>query len=220
MKLLRIDSSARGKSVSRQLTEAFVAAWRKQCPDGEIIRRDLISSAIPSISDEWVTAARTEPAKRGSADRQVLALSDELIGELDAANLILIGAPMYNFTISAPLKAWIDQIVRPGKTVQYGPGGQKGLLDGKKVVVVASRGGAYSDGAARSGLDYQESYLRKILAFIGLTDVTFIHAENQLRPDQADPSRDAALKKIDEFVGFTPWTSIGNGQAARTSNPS
>lgn len=219
MKLLRIDSSAREKSVSRQLTEAFVAARKERYPDGEVVNRNVVSLVVPAITDVWVAAARTDPAKRTSAELEALALSDELIGELEAADIILIGAPMYNFAISAPLKAWIDQIVRPGRTVEYGAQGPKGLLEGKKVVVLTARGGAYSDGAERSRLDYQEPYLRAILAFIGLTDVTFIHAENQLRRDQAELAREAALKKINDFVGLIPWGSMGRAQIASTSDP-
>ena len=95
----------------------------------------------------------------------------------------MIGAPMYNFSISSPLKSWIDQVVRLGKTVSYGPNGPQGLLAGKRVVVITSRGGAYEKGTEREAFDFQEPYLRHIFAFIGLTDVAFVHAENQGKPD-------------------------------------
>jgi FMN-dependent NADH-azoreductase len=100
---------------------------------------------------------------------------------------------MYNFTISAPLKAWIDQIVRVGRTVLFGPNGPQGVLKGKKAVVITSRGGAYRPGTPTASYDYQEQYLRHILAFIGLTDLIFIHAENQKPGDLAEPARAAAL---------------------------
>jgi|SRR5262250_160896 len=124
MKLLRVGSSAREKSVSRQLAEAFVIAWKKQCPEGEIVRRDLAATVIPAINDEWVAAARLDPTKCSPEANRILGLSDELIIELEAANVVLIGVPMYNFTISAALKGWIDQTVRPGRTVQYSAQGQ------------------------------------------------------------------------------------------------
>jgi FMN-dependent NADH-azoreductase len=200
MKLLQIDSSARLSSVSRQLTGSFVKAWTRDNPKAELIRRDLAATELTPITDEWLQAAYQSPDKRTREQRQVLALSETLIDELVAADIIVIGAPMYNYTISAPLKAWIDQIVRPGRTVAYGPGGPKGLLTGKKVFVLTARGGAYSNGSLRARYDYQEPYLRMILAYIGLTDVTFIHAENQQRPDQAQQSREAALEQIAEFV--------------------
>ena len=124
-----------------------------------------------------------------------LSTSDQLIDELRAADTIVIGAPMYNFSISSPLKAWIDQIVRIGKTFVSGPNGPRGLLEMKKVIVITARGGAYEKGTAREAFDFQEPYLRHILGFIGLTDVTFIHAENQSR-DQAAASLESAAERI------------------------
>jgi FMN-dependent NADH-azoreductase len=126
MKLLHIDSSARLSSVSRQLTASFVSEWMRENPEGEVIRRDLASTVLPPITDEWLQAAYQSPDKR-TQQRQVLVLSEALTDELIAADIIVIGAPMYNYTISASLKAWIDQIVRAGKTVAFGPGGAKGL---------------------------------------------------------------------------------------------
>jgi len=102
---------------------------RTSVRNGEIVSRDLSASVIPAIGDEWVTAAKTDPGQRTPSDRQVLALSDGLVDELEAAKIILIGAPMHNFTISAQLKAWIDQVVRPGRTVAFGPEGAKGLRE-------------------------------------------------------------------------------------------
>jgi FMN-dependent NADH-azoreductase len=112
---------------------------------------------------------------------------------------VVIGAPMYNFSIPASLKAWIDQIVRIGKTFGYGPNGPRGLLGEKKVVVITARGGAYEKGTAAEAFDFQEPYLRHILGFMGLTDVTFIHAENQAR-EEAGASLAAAVELIAEIV--------------------
>ena len=106
---------------------------------------------------------------------------------------------MYNFSISSSLKAWIDQIVRVGKTISYGPNGPQGLLAEKKVVVITSRGGAYEKGTAREAFDFQEPWLRHVLGFIGLTDVTFIHAENQAR-EQAAVSFAAVAERIGRIV--------------------
>ena len=123
-----------------------------------------------------------------------------MIEELRAAETIVIGAPMYNFSISSPLKAWIDQIVRIGKTFSYGSNGPRGLLEMKKVVVITARGGAYEKGTATEAFDFQVPYLRHILGFIGLTDVTFIHAENQSR-EQAPASFGAAVERIAGLLG-------------------
>lgn len=119
MTLLRTDSSARRNSVSRQLTEEFVTAWRKENPHGKVIERDLANTALPLITDEWMLAAYSDPATLTPAQRETLAISDHLIDELLAADAIVIGAPMYNLTISAALKAWIEQIVRAGRTVLW-----------------------------------------------------------------------------------------------------
>ena len=146
MKLLRIDSSARRNSVSRQLTQRFVEAWQKENPSGEVIERDLVTTHLPLITDEWTLAAYSDPARLTPAQRETLSVSETLIEELLAADTIVIGAPMYNLTVSAPLKAWIDQIVRIGRTVHYGPNGPDGVLKGKKVVVLTSRGGSFRPG--------------------------------------------------------------------------
>jgi FMN-dependent NADH-azoreductase len=191
MKLLQIDSSARTSSVTRRLTTRFAEEWRKNQPDGEVIQRDLSATALPLITDEW-SATHLDDSKLTPAQRSYLSTSDALIEELAAAETVVIGAPMYNFSIPSSLKAWIDQIVRIGKTVGYGPNGPQGLLTRKKVVVITSRGGAYEKGTAKEAFDFQEPYLRHILGFIGLTDVTFIHAENQAREEAAAFFADAA----------------------------
>src|SRR6266853_2048016 len=138
MKLLKIDSSARPSSVTRRLTAKFAEEWRKKHPDGEVIQRDLSATAIPQITDDW-SATQIEDSKLTPAQRSYLSISDELIEELKAADTIVIGSPMYNFSIPSSLKAWIDQVVRIGKTRAYGPNGGQGLLERKKVVVISSR---------------------------------------------------------------------------------
>ena len=200
MKLLRIDSSARRNSVSRQLTGRFVEAWQQEHPDGTVIERDLATTALPHITDEWVHAVHSDPATLTTEQKLVLQLSDELVEELVQADAIVIGAPMYNFAIPAPLKAWIDQIVRVGKTVLFAAGGPQGILKGKEVYVVTSRGGAFRPGTPSERFDHQEPYLRHILAFIGLTDVTFIHAENQKPGEQAEVAKAAAIAQIRDLT--------------------
>src|SRR4029077_2271577 len=133
MKLLQIDSSARTSSVTRRLTTRFTEKWRKNHPDGEVIQRDLPAPALPLITDDW-SATRLEDSKLTPAQRSYLSTSDALIEELAAADTVVIGAPMYNFSIPSSLKAWIDHVVRIGKTVGYGPNGPQGLLTRKKVV--------------------------------------------------------------------------------------
>jgi len=154
---------------------------------------------IPPVTDDW-GATRLEASELTSAQRAYLSTSDQLIEELRSADTIIIGAPMYNFSISSSLKAWIDQIVRIGKTLGYGPDGPRGLLEAKEVMVITARGGGYEKGTLTEAFDFQAPYLRHVLGFIGLTNVTFIHAENQLR-EQAAASFDAAEEKMIAALG-------------------
>src|ERR1700719_1170985 len=194
MKLLRIDSSARSSSVTRQLTAKFVEEWKKNHPAGEVVQRDLATTVLPHITDDWA-GAHLDPSQLTPAQRTYLSTSDQLIEELQAADTIVIGAPMYNFAIPSSLKAWIDQVVRMGKTFAYGPNGRQGLLGEKKVIVITSRGGAYEKGTSAEKFDFQEPYLRHIFGFVGVTDVTYIHAENQSR-EEAGPRLAAAAEEI------------------------
>jgi FMN-dependent NADH-azoreductase len=145
MKLLQIDSSARAGSVTRRLTSTFAKEWRTNHPTGEVIERDLSTTILPLITDDW-SATYIESSKLSPSHRNYLSTSDALIEELQAADTIVIGAPMYNFAVPSLLKAWIDQIVRMGKTFAYGAQGRQGLLGDKKVFVITARGGAYEKG--------------------------------------------------------------------------
>jgi FMN-dependent NADH-azoreductase len=198
MQLLQIDSSARTSSVTRRLTARFAEEWKENHPDGEVIYRDLSATALPLITDDW-GAAHLEESKLTAAQRSYLSTSNELIEELQAADKVVIGAPMYNFSIPSSLKAWIDQVVRMGKTFSYGPNGRRGLLGKKSVVVITARGGAYEKGTTSEAFDFQEPYLRHILGFLGLTDVTFIHAEKQAG-EEAGTSLAAAAERIGEIA--------------------
>ncbi|HZD51363.1 MAG TPA: FMN-dependent NADH-azoreductase [Silvibacterium sp.] len=182
--LLVIESSPRPASVSTSLTQKFAAEWQQKNPGGKVIIRNLFSQPAPFVSEAWIAASFTPADHRSAEQKKALEISDEYIGELIAADTIVIGAPMHNFSISAPLKAWIDQIVRPGRTFSVGEGGYKGLLDAEKKVIVASaRGGEYDGDYAF--LDHQTPYLKTILGFIGLTDVHFAVANNQSRGPEA-----------------------------------
>ena len=199
MRLLRIDSSARGTSVTRKLTGAFAGAWKRENPEGEVLERDLSATPLLHITDDWA-ATYADAGKITKSHQEYLSMSDELTAELMSADVIVLGAPMYNLTISWELKAWIDQVVRIGKTITYGPSGPKGLLQGKKTVVITSRGGSYSTDPLAPNFDFQEAYLRRILGFMGLTDVIFIHAENQRRGGQAEAALAAAADRVEQVA--------------------
>jgi FMN-dependent NADH-azoreductase len=175
--LLIVNSSARSNSVSRRLTRHFAEQWRHGNPGGRTIERDLSAEPLSFIDEAWIQAIYTLPAQRTPEQQQILAMSDALIDEILAADVILLGVPMYNFSIPASLKAWIDLIVRAGRTFKYGDTGPKGLVPAdKKVLAIVTRGGAYGEG---SPADFQVPYLRHMLGFIGLIDVTVIEADRQ-----------------------------------------
>ncbi|MFN4025530.1 MAG: FMN-dependent NADH-azoreductase [Hyphomonas sp.] len=173
--LLVINSSANtGVSVSRILIEEAVSQILKAAPGTKVVRRDLGRDPVPHLSTANLAGVRGTPASAGELATR--ALSDTLIAELKAADTIVIAAPMYNFSVPTSLRGWFDFVLRAGETFRYSEAGPEGLLKGKKVIVLTSRGGLYSEGPAKAA-DFQEPYLRHLLGFIGITDVTFIHAE-------------------------------------------
>jgi FMN-dependent NADH-azoreductase len=198
--VLVLTSSALGDaSVSNQLVQAIVAKLRRRDPDLRVTRRDLGSSPIPHLTpDSASILLGTAPANAGQA--AALALSDELVAELKAADTLVIGAPMYNFGIASTLKAWFDHVLRGGVTFRYGETGPVGLLLGKRAIVIESRGGMYSEGPARE-MDAQEPHLRVLLNFIGITDVTFVRAEGlALGPARREQGMAAAQSQVDGVV--------------------
>jgi FMN-dependent NADH-azoreductase len=174
--LLNIQSSPRGgNSVSRTLSHEFVTAWLRNHPDGKVVHRDLAESHLPYVGIPWITGIFL-PADKHTADmREALKVSDELIAEIFDADEILIGAPMYNFTVPANLKAWIDLIVRP-RVTHSGPPERKGLVTGKGCRIIIASGGTYDEGLPAAASDYESGYLRRVLALIGITDVEVILA--------------------------------------------
>lgn len=176
MKLLHLDSSILGdNSASRALSAAIVARLRGDTPGLEVLHRDLAGEhALPHLD-----GASLAKADATEAARSARALEDFL-----AADVLVIGAPMYNFGIPSQLKAWIDRVMVAGKTFRYTEKGPEGLAGGRKVVIASSRGGFYGDDSGRAHLDFQEDYLRQVFGFIGVNDVEFVRAEGiGLGPD-------------------------------------
>ena len=175
--LLHIDSSPLyGRSVSRQLTSAFVAQWKSSNPNGTVIDRDLNATSIPPVNAEWVGAVYTPEETRTPQQKDLLSLSDSLLAELFQADQYVFGVPMHNFGVPSVLKLWIDQITRVGKTFSYADGTPKGLLLGKKATFILATGGIYDAGTQMESFNFVEPYLRSVFGFQGLTDVTFITA--------------------------------------------
>nr|WP_305089167.1 FMN-dependent NADH-azoreductase [Massilia sp. YIM B04103] len=180
-----INSSVRSSgSLSRQLSAEFIAKWRAANPGDSIVERDLAAQPVPHLSEEMMGAFFTAPEQRNAAQAAVVKTSDALVAELFAADVIVIGAPMYNFSISSTLKAWIDHIARAGLTFKYTENGPLGLVQGKKVYVFTASGGVYSEGPG-SGFDFLSTYLRAALGFLGMSDIRFIQAEGVAGGEQA-----------------------------------
>lgn len=187
--LLQINTSIySGEGQSTRLANEFVAGWRARNPGGRVIVRDLAREPVPHIDASRFAAFLAKPEQRNAQQRAVVNYSDALIAELELANVIVLGLPMYNFAVPSTLKAYFDHVARAGVTFRYTEAGPVGLLTGKKAYVFATRGGLY----AGTPLDTETAYVRDFLRFIGITDVRFVHAEGLAI---SEASRNGALAK-------------------------
>ncbi len=194
--LLAILASPRGDySVSTALTHSFVEAFQAAHPSTTVVVRDLYKMDMPFVDLPWIAGAYTPPETHSEESKRALAISDKLIAELNAADHIVIGTPMYNFTTPAILKAWIDHIVRLNVTfnAQY-----EGLVKGKKATILIASGGVYSPGSQLASYNAESTYLKQILGFIGITDVTVLLAGGTSAIDRGNASREEILAQ------FTP----------------
>ena len=171
-KLLVVETSPRGDySISRNMTRRFVAEWQAANPSGAVIERDLMETHLPFVTAPWLQAYFTPPQQHSGEMKEALRLSDELVGEILAANHIVIATPVYNYNVPAALKAWVDHIVRKGMTLGFDG---VGLVTGKKATVLLASGGIYTEGSPIRDRNIASQYLRLILNVIGITDVTMI----------------------------------------------
>jgi FMN-dependent NADH-azoreductase len=196
--LLVIQSATRGTgSHSRKLVEATVERLVSE-GDVEVRVRDLVEEPVPHVHDEYVKAIRTPIAEHTDAHRETLGLSEKLIEELFWADLVIIGVPMYNFGIPSVLKAYLDQVVRSGRTFQSTPEGLKGLLTGRRAIVIGARGGVYEGAAA--ALDFQLPYLKRILGLIGM-EVEAVSIDGTARGDDVwSKSTDGASEQLRTLI--------------------
>lgn len=197
MTLLHIDSSPlAGASASRQLTAAIVAAAQEADPALAVVYRDLAAAPPAHLGGDALAPRGLSADQLTEAQKAEAAVTEELIAEFLAADVIVVGAPMYNFSIPSQLKAWIDRVAAAGRTFKYTEAGPVGLAGGKTVIVASTRGGLYSEGPA-SAMDHQESYLKTVFAFLGITDVRFVRAERlSMGTDLRAQAMDAALAGI------------------------
>lgn len=177
-KLLHIDSSILGgNSVSRQLTAQIVASWRVAHPATEVSYLDLAVDTPSHLSAESLGFRMPAEATLSEVQKRENAISEALVSQLLAADVIVVGAPLYNFSIPSQLKAWIDRVAQAGRTFTYTDKGPVGLATGKTVIVASTRGGVYSTSDAGNAMEHQESYLKTVFGFMGMTDVRFVRAE-------------------------------------------
>jgi len=194
MKLLHIDASILGaNSASRQLSAAIVDNLKKGAADLSVTYRDLAKDPLMHLSGEHLAAAQGAVPETAAVQSD-LAASQAVLAEFLAADVIVIGAPMYNFTISSQLKAWIDRILVAGKTFRYGANGAEGLAGDKRVIVAISRGGLYGPGAPAAPLEHVETYLRGVFGFVGVKNLEIVLAEGlMIGPDQRQKAMEDAL---------------------------
>ena len=202
MNILIVSSSANGEaSVSGGLAARFADSVRAHSPAAAIVLRDVGAEPLPHLTAHTVAAIKGQPVT--AAELEARALSDSLVAELQAADVIVIASPMYNFGMSSTLKSWFDHVLRAGLTFRYTADGPEGLLKGKKAVVIESRAGFYSDGPA-AAMDGQEPHIRILLGFMGVTDVTFVRAEKlAFGPDAAEAAIAEAGEALGVFAGET-----------------
>lgn len=200
MKILRVDSAVTGsESVSRQLTQAVVDHFQARYPDAELAELDLAANPLPHI-DAVTTGAIRFPAERHDEAMRAAAPAERaVLDQFLAADIVVVGAPMYNFTIPSSLKAWLDRLGVPGVTFSYSEAGPQGLAGGRTVIVASSQGGDYDLDAP---FEHQESYLRDFFAFIGVTDPVFVRASKiGFGPEAREAALAAAFSTIGELEG-------------------
>jgi FMN-dependent NADH-azoreductase len=196
------SSPRRDTSYSNLVAARVLKELRIVHPDAPVTIRDLAGHPLPHIDEDFITATRSIAGPRTERQKALLEQSDILVDELVSADTIVIAAGMINFGVPSTLKAWIDYIVRPGRTFRYTEHGTKGLLGGRRAILVLARGGIYSGGPMRA-LEHEESYLRAILGYLGITDVETILIEGvALGPDAAERAVDGALRRAGSIAGI------------------
>jgi FMN-dependent NADH-azoreductase len=200
--LLVVTASPRGeRSVSRALCTSFAALWAQHHPQDRVLLRDIGHHPVPHVTEPWVVGSFALPDAQTPESRAAIAVSDSLVEEFLSADRYVLGVPMYNFNIPSTLKAYIDQLVRPGKTFGVGPTGYEGLVKNKKALFITTSGGSYPAGTSAGALNFQEPYLRTIFGFIGVTDVRFIVADNLNQGEEpARQSREKAETALRDLV--------------------
>lgn len=196
--ILQINSSLfSGQGVSTQLADDFVKRWQEQDTNVQVVRHDLAATPIPHLDADRLTAIMTPAAERTPAQQAIAAAADQLIAELQAADVLVLGMPMYNFSVPSTLKAWFDHVARAGVTFRYTANGPEGLLQGKRAYVFATRGGRYQG----TPLDTETPFVKAFLNFIGISEVEFVYAEGlNLGAEQKQAGLEGAGERIETLL--------------------
>ncbi len=216
MKLLHIDASANAAgSWSRKLTAGFIGDWRARHPGARVAYRDLNAAPVPVVTSHLLEAIYAPKGSELSArQREALEYSDALVEEFLAADAYVFGVPMYNFTVPGSFKAWIDHVVRMGRTWTRGPKGMEGLVKGRKMLIVSTRSGDYGKGGPREAFDFHEPYLRKVFGLVGIDDVEYLPVIHN--PAHGDPARAFAAAQERLRAVAEGWAA---GCEARAAEP-
>lgn len=200
MQILHIDSAITGNnSITRELTADILASLQQAHPEAKVDYLDLAVNAPSHLSAQSL-GFRTGQEAATEIERQENAISEALVTQFLAADVIIVGAPFYNFTIPTQLKAWLDRIAQAGRTFKYTPTGPVGLAGDKKVIIASARGGAYSSSAAGQAMEHQESYLKVIFGFMGVTDFTIVRAEGvSMGPEAKAAAMQRAKAEIEQL---------------------
>lgn len=206
MKLLHVDSSINGAaSVSRGLSRQAVEQWLAAHPDTQVEYLDLAVETPPHFSADSMGIRRPGSEPASETEQRENELAEKLVSQFLTADVIVVGAPLYNFSVPSQLKAWIDRLAQAGRTFRYTAEGPEGLAKGKTLIVVLTRGGIYSTTDAGQAMEHQESYLKTVFGFFGITDVRVVRAEGT---DLGAESRESALatatQQIAEAVAAAP----------------
>ncbi len=215
MQLLHIDSAITGaQSVSRQLSRQVVDSWVAAHPGTQVTHLDLVTHAPAHLTQDALALRMGQTENLSEAQKRENAVTEGLLQQFLAADVIVIGAPLYNFSIPTQLKAWIDRLAQPGRTFRYTASGPEGLAGGKTVIVASSRGGMYSNSEGGRAMEHQESYLQTVLGFLGITDVRFVRAEGL---GMGDAAREAALASAQADIRAHTQQAANEARLARAA---
>ena len=215
MQLLHVDSAITGaQSVSRQLSRQVVDSWVAAHPGTRVTHLDLVTHAPAHLTQDALALRMGQTDNLSEAQKRENAVTEGLLQQFLAADVLVIGAPLYNFSIPTQLKAWIDRLAQPGRTFRYTASGPEGLAGGKTVIVASSRGGLYSTSEGGRAMEHQESYLQTVLGFLGITDVRFVRAEGL---GMGEAAREAALTSAQADIRAHTQQAANEARLARAA---